>query len=228
MGVSRVFPKNSRVIAAKILLAVFLFVVYCVGATWYYGTPKYSRVGYTPVQPINFSHQLHVSKVGLDCLFCHTHVTESAVSNLPTTQVCWNCHGQDKGNIRSDSAQLAPLREAHAAGLAVPWVRVHKLPDYAFFNHSVHVNRGVSCVSCHGQVNEMPVVRHDQPLTMSWCLDCHRDPEPSLRPNTQVTNLTWSASKDPAMQGRSQEEFARFIKDHTAINPPLMCSGCHR
>ena len=225
---SRVFPPDSRAIAAKLMLAVVLLVGFAVAVIWYYATPAYSRVGFTPVQPINFSHELHVGKVGLDCTFCHSSVTDSAVASIPTTLVCWNCHGQEKGAIRWDSGQLAPLREARQSGLASPWVRVHKLPDYAFFNHAVHVQRGVSCVSCHGRVDQMDVVRHEQPLSMAWCLDCHRHPEPALRPRDQVTNLSWEAARDPQLRGRTQQEFAAFIRDHTDISPPLNCSGCHR
>lgn len=172
----QIFGKNSRLIAGRALLALGLLAAWCVGAGWYYLTPKYSRVGYAPIQPIAFSHEIHAGRLGLDCTYCHSHVGESAHANIPTAQVCWNCHGPDKGNIKSDSPQLLPLRQAMESGQPIVWQRVHKLPDYAYFNHAVHVNRGVACTSCHGQVDQMPIVRHDQPLSMSWCLDCHRQP----------------------------------------------------
>jgi hypothetical protein len=212
------------------------------GGIWYYFTPKYSRVGYTPIQPVEYSHELHVKQIGLDCRYCHTHVTESANANIPTASMCWNCHGDNKGNVKADSAALAPLREAYKTGRAIDWVRVHKLPDFVYFNHAAHVRRGISCLSCHGQVNEMVRVRHDQPLSMSWCLDCHRDPAPNLRPNEQVTNLAWDPKRgfDPnqhpvmdrrtgkAVVARDFAEFGRLLRDNVGINPPVNCSGCHR
>ncbi len=225
---SNVFPKNTRLLATKALVGVILLTTLAVGATWYYGTPKYYRVGYAPQQPVVFSHKIHVSQVGLDCLHCHSSVKESPHSNIPTVQVCWNCHGADKGNIKADSGQLEVLKETYSTGRPIPWVQVHKVPDYAYFNHSAHVNRGVSCLSCHGQVNEMDVVRHEQPLSMSWCLDCHRNPESNLRPNSQVTNLTWDATKDPTLAGKTQEEYGKLLKAHSGINAPVTCTGCHR
>lgn len=204
------------------------------GAVWYYATPKWYRVGYAPQQPIAFSHKLHAGQLGMDCLYCHTNVKESPHANIPAAQTCMNCHDPAKGNIRGDSPALAPLREAYAAGTPIDWVRVHKLPDFVYFNHAVHVNRGVSCASCHGQINEMPVVRHEQPLSMSWCLDCHRNPQPNLRPAEQVTNLAWNpqrqwdAGKDRLFGSQSQAEFARKLVQQSGIHPPTNCTGCHR
>ncbi len=220
---SRVFPKNSRAFAGRVLLACALLAAYIVWAGWYYLTPKYSRVGYAPTQPIAFSHALHVGQIGLDCTYCHSHVTESDHSNIPTAQTCWNCHGDNKGNIKSASGQLEPLRQAIKSGLPIVWERIHKVPDYAYFTHAVHVSRGVSCVSCHGQVNEMAIVREEQPLSMSWCLDCHRDPAPSVRPAEEVTNLTWIEKRDQKVLPIGQR-----IVNKARINPPVMCSGCHR
>jgi hypothetical protein len=214
--------------AGKIMLGVALFAGLASGAVWYYGTPKYFRVGYAPIQPIPFSHELHVQQVGLDCTYCHNHVKESAFSNVPLTQTCWNCHGADKGNIKADSALLAPLREAHQTGRPIEWVRIHKVPDFAYFTHEAHVNRGVSCVSCHGQVNEMAVVRQEQPLSMAWCLDCHRNPEPNLRPHERVTDLAWDPREDPTLAGRSKEEIGKLLAAHSSVRPPTDCTACHR
>lgn len=223
---SRIFPRESRAIAGKLLLGVALLGGLVTAGVWYYGSPKYYRVGYAPVQPIPFSHELHVQQVGLDCTFCHTQVKESWYSNIPNTQTCWNCHGQDKGNIKSQSPLLEPLREAHATGRPIEWVRVHKLPDFAYFNHAAHVNRGVSCQSCHGQVNEMPVVFHAEPMSMSWCLDCHRNPAPHLRPNDQVTNLDWDPRTDARFAGKTRQQIGLELAAHVA--PPTDCTACHR
>lgn len=227
-NVSRIFPRNSRAIAGKTVLGVLLFGSLACGAVWYYATPKYYRVGYAPIQPIPFSHALHVQQVGLDCTYCHNHVKESPFSNVPITQTCWNCHGADKANIKANSPLLAPLREAHQSGRPIPWVRIHKVPDFVYFNHQAHVNRGVSCVSCHGQVNEMTVMREEKPLSMSWCLSCHRDPGPNLRPNDQVTNLSWDPRLDPTLAGRTPQENARLLAAHSGVRPPTDCTGCHR
>lgn len=194
-----------------------------IAATAYYATPAYTRVGYEPLQPIQFSHKLHVGDLGMECLHCHNHVGDSPHANIPSTQTCLNCHGTKFGNVAGQSRALAPLREAAAAGRAVEWARVHKVPDYAYFNHAVHVKRGVSCVSCHGRIDEMDIVRHEQPLSMSWCLDCHRDPAPHLRPAEHVFDLHWTFENAAA-----QQEFARTLIREAGIHPPQNCSGCHR
>ncbi len=225
---SRIFPKQSRTIAAKALLGVMLFGALATGAAFYYGTPAYYRAGYQPVQPIAFSHELHIKQVGLDCTYCHNHVKESWFSNVPATSTCWNCHGADKGNIKADSPLLAPLRESHRTGRPIEWVRVHKVPDFVYFNHEAHVNRGVSCVSCHGQINNMAEVYHAKPLTMSWCLECHRNPGPNLRPNDQVTNLSWDPRSDPRFAGKTMEQVGAELKESSGVRPPVDCTGCHR
>jgi hypothetical protein len=201
-----------------VLLGLTVFAVMVVGFTSYYLTPTYARVGYAPVQPVAFSHKQHVGELGLDCRYCHNHVEESPRANIPSPQVCMNCHEAQLGNIRADADSLAPLREAWAQGRTVEWVRVHKVPDFAYFNHAVHVRRGIGCVTCHGRIDEMEVVRHEQPLTMSWCLDCHRDPAPDLRPSAWATDMTFVP--DPGT--------GAFLHEAAGIMPPVDCSGCHR
>jgi hypothetical protein len=127
----------------------------------------------------------------MDCRFCHSFGEASGHSNVPTNQVCFNCHGAGKGQIKLASPKLEPVRKAAETGEPIRWVKIHKAPDYVYFNHSAHLNRGVSCVSCHGKINEMEVVFHDQNQSMGWCLDCHRNPETKLRPLTEITNLNW-------------------------------------
>ena len=187
-------------------------------AWYYYALPSYTRVGYAPAQPVPFSHRTHAGHLGLDCVYCHQAVFESPQATVPATQVCMNCHNKEKANVRGNSPDIAPLYVSYKTGRPVPWQRVHKLPEYAYFNHAVHANKGVSCVSCHGQVNEMPVVRHDQPLSMGWCLKCHDDPHKHLRPTVEVTNLTWSGPPETG------EQVSRDLR----VAPPLSCQSCHR
>jgi hypothetical protein len=188
-----------------------------VGAVWYYGSPRYTDVGYAPKQPVPYSHKLHVGQLGLDCRYCHASVEVSPVSNIPPTQVCMNCHHV----VKKDSEWLAPIRESLATGRPMRWIRVHDLPEYAFFNHASHVRAGVGCVSCHGRIDTMEVVTQVEPLSMGWCLDCHRNPTPHLRPVEEVTNMEWFPPSD-------QAELAMQAMTDLSIAPPVDCSGCHR
>jgi hypothetical protein len=214
------FPRWSNWLPLQIALAVvFIASGVTLGITYYF-TPKYYKVGYQPTQPVPFSHKQHVGEVGLDCRYCHSFVEVSSASNVPTNQTCYNCHGPDKGQIKKESPKLQLVRDADKSGQPIQWVKVHKVPDFAYFNHSVHLARGVSCQNCHGQINEMPVVFQDQPQSMGWCLDCHRNPENKLRPLNQVTNLTYKPSDlnreefyaNLAARGASVESMAKVIK----------------
>lgn len=188
-----------------------------VAAIWYYGSPWYTDVGYEPVQPVPYSHKLHVGDLGLDCRYCHASVEVSSVANVPPTQVCMNCHRV----VKRDSALLAPIRDSASTGHPMRWVRVHKLPDYAYFEHRAHVAAGIGCVTCHGRIDQMEEVVQTQPLSMSWCLDCHRDPGPHRRPVGEVTNMRWTPPKDAAA-------LAAKLERERPVSPPLACSGCHR
>ena len=188
------FPRWTNTVPLKIVVALaFVGAGVSMGVAYYF-TPKYTRVGYQPAQPVNFNHKLHVGQVGLDCRYCHSYVETTAHSNVPTNQTCYNCHGPGKGQIKLDSPELELVRTAPTTDMSIPWIQIHKTPDYVYFNHSAHVNRGVSCQNCHGQVNEMPVVYHDQPQSMGWCLECHRNTEDKLRPLDQITNLNYKPS----------------------------------
>jgi len=213
---SRSLDFRFRQLGVGLVVGVSLFAI----GFYYYALPSYSRVGYTPEQPVAFSHQLHVGHLGMDCTYCHQAVFESPHANVPSSQTCMNCHNPKKANVKGTSPLLAPVRNSYDTGAPVEWKRVHKLPEFAYFNHAVHVNKGVSCVSCHGQVNEMKVVSHDQPLSMGWCLKCHNAPEKSLRPVSEVTNLTWIRSPG--------DDDGATIKKNLAVNPPMNCQGCHR
>jgi NAD-dependent SIR2 family protein deacetylase len=176
-------------------------------------------VGYAPEQPVPYSHQLHAGQLGMDCRYCHNNVERSAYAGVPSTQTCMNCHA----NVKKDSPILQPIRDSWKTGDPVPWVRIHKVADYAYFDHSAHLTRGVGCVSCHGRVDQMIVVRQQEPLNMEWCLNCHRNPEPSLRPLDKITDMDWKASD---MSANEKQEIAERL---STLQPPVVnCAGCHR
>jgi hypothetical protein len=223
---ANIFPRGSNLIPLKIVLCLLVLGPAVSAAMWYYFTPKYTRVGYQPGQPISFPHNVHVAQLGMDCRYCHSFVEVAAHSNVPTTQVCMNCHSQ----VQKGNPKLAPLWQSWTSGEAVQWVQIHKTPDYVYFNHSAHVNRGVSCVSCHGKVNEMPVVYQAESQSMSWCLDCHRNPENHLRPLDQITNLNWTPETKPGESiAEAQRALGLKLKEEWNIKPPdSNCYGCHR
>lgn len=223
---ANIFPRSSNLLPFKIVLCLAILGGAATAGVWYYFTNKYTNVGYQPLQPVPFPHDVHVAQLGMDCRYCHSFVEVAAHSNVPTTQVCMNCHQQ----IQKENPKLKPLFDSWMTGKSVEWVQIHKTPDYVYFNHSAHVNRGVSCVSCHGRVDKMAVVHHDQPLSMAWCLDCHRHPEHHLRPLDQITNLGWQPpTKEGQSVAKAQQELGNGIKRDWAINPPdKNCFGCHR
>ena len=218
---SKIFPKSANALPLQIV--IFLLVLGGVAAAGitYYATPAYLRVGYQPVQPVPFDHSLHAGQLGMDCRYCHASVEKSATSSVPAAQTCMNCHSL----IKPASPLLEVVRESYKTGDPVPWVKIHQTPDYVYFNHSVHVNRGVSCVECHGKVNEMIAVYHAMPHSMSWCLDCHRNPAVRVRDPKDVFNLDSVRLVDQGPEGaRKAQEFV----DHAKLMPPTSCSGCHR
>ncbi|RMH04801.1 MAG: cytochrome C [Planctomycetota bacterium] len=205
------------------LLGVTLVVgpAYVTGLFYFGASPKTTDVGYAPEQPIPFSHALHAGELGLDCRYCHTTVEEAAHAAIPPTSICLNCHQR----VLPESPLLAPLRESAETGAPIPWVRVHDLPDYVYFDHAAHVLSGVSCVECHGRVDTMEVVKQVQPLSMGWCLDCHRDPEPRRRPRELVTRLDWERPADLPAELLPPR---RLSADENGHDPMEDCSTCHR
>jgi cytochrome c552/cytochrome c7-like protein len=216
---SNIFPKSANRLPLQIVIYLFVLGGIATAAVDYYMTPKYTRVGYSPVQPVPFSHALHAGQLGIDCRYCHSNVERSGHANIPTAQTCMNCHSQVKAN----SPLLAVVRQSYLTGDPVPWVWIHQTPDYVYFNHAIHVNRGVSCVECHGRVDQMDVVTHAKPFSMGFCLDCHRAPQDHLRPNSEVTNLAWTAPSAAAQTAMGTQ----FVHDWN-VRPPQSCSGCHR
>lgn len=216
----QIFPKWSNT-AAKVLPFVLLaLVTFVVFVFWYWFSPLNLEVGYQPVQPVAFSHKLHVADLGIDCLLCHSSAEKSAFAAVPASGACMKCH---EHQANKSSLKLASLmRSINSSAdnpIPIPWERVHKIGDYAYFDHSAHVTAGVGCVSCHGQVDQMEVVRQMKPLSMSWCLDCHRNPAPHLRPVTEVTNMNYQPSESDKIMATQRS---------LTIDPPVNCSGCHR
>lgn len=216
---SDIFPRWTNRLPAMAVLVLLLFGGGAVGGIWYYFSPKYTRVGYSPIQPVPFPHSVHVDQIGLDCRYCHSQVEKSWYSNIPSATTCMNCHNQ----ILKEDPRLQIIRDSAQSGTSVPWVQIHKVPDYVYFNHSVHVNRGVSCVHCHGEINKMDEVYHAKPLSMTFCLDCHRNPGPNLRPLDRITDLGWKGA-NPDLQKSQGEQFAHDWK----VNASQNCSACHR
>jgi len=214
---AQIFPRWTNKLPRWMALGAVLSLVLVVGLFRYFGSPEFTDVGYQPVQPVSYSHKIHAGDLKLDCRYCHTGVEISPVAMAPPTRTCMNCHVL----IKPESEALAPVRASWESGESIKWVRVHKLPDYAYFDHRAHLSVGVGCAGCHGNVAVMEVVRQAEPLSMGWCLRCHRNPELHLRPLDQVTNMAWQPPAD-------QREFAARVIQTKEINPPVSCSGCHR
>ncbi len=214
---AQIFPKWFNRLPLTIVVSIVIAKTVLGLGIWYYFSPEYTDVGYRPVQPVEYSHKLHAGDLGIDCLYCHSTVDRSAKANIPPTQTCMNCHNI----IKPESEKLAPVRASMATGDPIEWTRVHDLPGYVYFEHAPHVNAGVACISCHGNVAQMEVVTQSEPLSMSWCLDCHRDPAGQLRPVDEVTNMNWTPMS-------SHDGFGEKVIEEKKLKPPVDCSGCHR
>jgi hypothetical protein len=224
-----IFPEWTETLkkAVRVLVVgapVYLVLLVVLGVS----DGKALRIGYQPTQPVPYSHARHAGELGIDCRYCHATVERGAKAAIPTANICMNCHSQ----VLTDDPRLLPVRQAYAEGTPIRWVRVHDLPDYVYFNHSAHVTRGVGCESCHGRIDTMVKVAQEKPLTMGWCLDCHRNPEPNLRCPKNVTVMGYG-TPDAANQG-SQEppcntpDEGKTVRNMLNLNPPTNCSTCHR
>jgi hypothetical protein len=180
-------------------------------------SPWTTQVDVAREQPVPFSHQHHVQGLGIDCRHCHVYAEESASAGIPPTKTCMGCHSM----VWPDSEVLAPVRESYASDRPIPWTRVHDLPDFAYFDHSIHVAKGVGCTTCHGQVDEMPLMWRAASLDMAWCLDCHRDPAANVRPRDRIFDVDW----DPDSL-TSAERSALAAEYH--LESAMNCSDCHR
>jgi hypothetical protein len=218
-----VFPKWSNLLLPAIVLAA-------VGTPPLLGilvplalSPTTVNVGYRPVQPIEYSHELHVNQLGMDCRYCHTTVDKAGFAAIPPTQTCMNCHHA----ILKDSEKVLPIREAWQTGMPIEWKKVHDLPDYSYFHHGTHINAGVSCVECHGRVDQMDEkgVYTVENLSMGWCIECHREPEKRIRPKDKVYDLGWTVDQATA---EDLEEIKRLHERLDADYTRTDCSTCHR
>lgn len=209
------FPRWANKTRQLAGVALGVAPVYLTALVWYGFSPKTTDVGYQPKQPVAYSHALHVGQLGIDCRYCHNTVDRAAHAATPPTETCMNCHAR----IRGKSDKLELVRQSFETGKPVEWVKVHDMPDYVYFDHSAHVTRGIGCVSCHGRVDRMEEVSQVESLSMGWCLECHRNPTPHLRPPAEATNMSWQAPSPT---------FGAEFKKANNINPPEDCSACHR
>ncbi len=205
---------RTRPFAGALLAIVPVYVIFL---AYYWGSPQTINVGYSPVQPLPYSHAMHAGQLGVDCRYCHNTVEWAAFAAVPPTATCLNCHA----TIAADSAKLLLIRQSAADGDPVRWVKVHDLPDYVYFDHSAHVSRGVGCFSCHGRIDKMEQVTQVHTLSMGWCLECHRHPDPHLRPEEFITKMDWIPNEDPEVIGEK-------LRLENNINPSTDCSTCHR
>jgi hypothetical protein len=210
-------PKHNT-LAKLSLLIVGVGAVGGIGGIFFYVRSPLARGMQDPIeQPIQFDHRHHTRDEGIDCRFCHNTVDRSPHAGVPSSQLCLNCHSQ----IWNQSPLLDPLRRSFMEGKPIVWTKVNDVPDYVYFDHSIHVNKGVGCVTCHGRVDEMAAVEKAENLTMAWCLNCHRNPAPYLRPIEEVTNMAWKPEGDPAVAGK---QYAELNQVHTRTS----CTTCHR
>lgn len=217
----RTFHRSTNTIAR---LSIFGSVFLLVGVGWVLITldrsPYVTEAGITREQPVPCSHKHHVADDGIDCRYCHTTVEKSAFAGIPPTATCMNCHSQ----IWSDISMLEPVRASYRTGEPLHWTRVHNLPEFVYFDHSIHVNKGVGCATCHGRVDQMPLTYQVAPLTMEWCLECHRNPEQFVRPREQVFNMDWQPPADQQNLGRELVRQYQIRDTRSLTN----CSTCHR
>lgn len=217
---AQLFPKSANYLAPASIAALVLVAGGAVGsllALDYAGFNQ--RRGETVEQTVPFSHEHHVAGLGIDCRYCHTSVEKSAVAGIPPTSTCYNCHKI----VWNEAPMLEPVRASIRTGQPLEWKKVHDLPDFAYFNHSIHVAKGIGCASCHGPVDQMRLMRSAESLQMRWCLECHRNPEKFIRPKEEVFNMNWKA--------KDQETLGRELVQKYKVRPPAQitsCGTCHR
>ncbi len=233
---AQVFDRSSNALARASLVLTGLIVI-ALGVTLnsLQRSPWVTRQGQRPDQPVPFSHKHHVEGLGLQCQYCHTSVEKSSYAGIPPTKTCMNCHSQ----IWTNAQLLQPVRQSWATGASIQWIKVHDLPDYVYFNHEIHVNKGIGCASCHGRVDEMPLMYEQNSLQMEWCLNCHRNPSVNLRPTSEIYNMAWAgpSSDKPVWcaptgaSGPTAQQVGCVTQDPSNANPLLaqvdVQSGTH-
>jgi len=215
---TQIFPPSTNTISK---VSIFGAVFVLGAAVWAWGailrSPYVTRVDVVREQPVAFSHQHHVAGLGIDCRYCHTSVEESAFAGIPSTKVCMTCHSQ----VWTEAEILEPVRESFRNDRSIPWTRVHDLPDFAYFDHSIHLKKGIGCSSCHGRVDQMPLMWAESSLNMEWCLECHRDPVRHVRPREALYDMTWVPLEQPL-----PERLA--LLEQYDVRPNTDCYTCHR
>ena len=190
---AQVFDRSSNALArASLVLTGLIVIALGVALDQLQRSPWVTRQGQRPDQPVPFSHKHHVEGLGLQCQYCHVSVEKSSYAGIPPTKTCMNCHSQ----IWTNAQLLEPVRDSWATGKSINWIRVHDLPDYVYFNHEIHVNKGIGCSSCHGRVDQMPLMYAENTLQMEWCLNCHRNPAKNLRPTSEIYNIAWAGPSE--------------------------------
>jgi hypothetical protein len=215
---AQLFRPSANTLAKVGIVSTLLLVLSTIAVAYIIDRgPWNTGVQTAPEQPIEFSHKHHVKDDGIDCRYCHTSVENSAYAGIPPTETCMSCHSQ----IWANASVTAPIRESWATGKSIEWVRVHDLPDYVYFNHSIHLNKGIGCSTCHGQINEMPLTYKVNTLNMNWCLNCHRDPSKFIRPRSEVFNINYQYPANQMELGKKlvAEYHVRSLQD---------CTTCHR
>lgn len=216
---AQLFHPSTNVLSKLSIVSIALGVPVLGLAVFGFNMTYGAEVRVPKEQPVEFSHKHHVGDDGIDCRYCHTSVDKSNFAGMPSTYTCMTCHSQ----LWSDSPELAPVRESFRSGKPIQWQRVHDLPDFAYFNHSIHVKKGVGCVSCHGRIDEMPLVWKEKDLTMKWCIDCHRNPEKNIRPRERVFDIAWKPQEDQEKMGKRLVEEYHVLGKFQLTN----CSTCH-
>jgi hypothetical protein len=210
-------PSTNTISRVSIFGAVFILAALLWLLAAISRSPYVTQAGIVREQPVPFSHKHHVSGLGIDCRYCHTSVEESSFAGIPPTKTCMNCHSQ----IWASAPMLERVRESFRSEQSIPWMRVHDLPDFVYFDHSIHLHKGIGCVTCHGRVDQMPLMWREHSLDMEWCLECHRQPERFVRPRQYVFSMDWEASEDQLGLGRKLVEEYHIAK-------LTSCSVCHR
>ncbi len=222
---AQLFPAGANTLARLSIVGGVLLAASGVGLAYMLNSSPYvTRVNLIQEQPVAFSHAHHVDQLGIDCRYCHVSVETEANAGLPPTYTCMSCHSQ----VWNDSPMLATVRESLREDKPIPWKKVHDLPDFVYFHHGIHVQKGVSCVTCHGHVEEMPLVWKAEPMNMGWCLNCHKHPENYVRPGDEVFNFAWTPS-DEGPDVTQASLGAQIVQDkNIPVDRMTNCSVCHR
>lgn len=210
-------PSTNTLSRVSIFGAAFAFAALLGAGGLIIQSPYVNGVGVAPAQPVQFSHRHHVNDDGIDCRYCHTTAQVSPFAGMPPTETCMHCHSQ----LFNNSPIIQPILNSYKNGTPLRWTRVYQVPDFVYFDHSAHVNKGIGCETCHGRVDQMPLIQKASSLQMTWCLDCHRHPEQYVRPASEVFSMTWQPPPDQLEQGR------QLVQEY-GIRSLVNCSTCHR